>query len=225
MTATLIRLFSLGGGDNFTGLPLNDTWTYDYETNTWTELATDASPDGRNYFGMEYVPPSRFDAWFPRLHGVIMYGDVMYDANGDPTIFDIVSRTSDMWHLDVANATWTKVETKNTLEPVGYVKMAFDARRQSLMMFGGVRDHALWPEEPTLDDTWTFNLYTKKFRKLSPRHSPSARSWHDTVATRRGVMIFGGGPSRFEYTNETWKFAGGSWNFAGGSWYQVANCD
>ncbi|MFC2031470.1 kelch repeat-containing protein [Chloroflexota bacterium] len=41
-------------GGNPHGSLLNDTWAYDYETNTWTEMSPDVSPSRRDGHAMAY---------------------------------------------------------------------------------------------------------------------------------------------------------------------------
>ena len=38
--------------------PFADTWTYDYDTNTWTELTLQPAPSARGWHAMAYDAPS-----------------------------------------------------------------------------------------------------------------------------------------------------------------------
>ncbi|HEV8535358.1 MAG TPA: kelch repeat-containing protein [Candidatus Limnocylindria bacterium] len=48
----------LFGGAGSGEKPLGDTWTYDYDTNTWTELTVQPAPSARGWHAMAYDAPT-----------------------------------------------------------------------------------------------------------------------------------------------------------------------
>jgi N-acetylneuraminic acid mutarotase len=48
------RIILFGGSDIATWRYINDTWSYDFNTDTWTEMKPATSPPGRNYQAMIY---------------------------------------------------------------------------------------------------------------------------------------------------------------------------
>ena len=79
-----------------------------------------------------------------------------------------------------------------------------DATLGRVILFGG----AVGFGEVPSDETWSYDIGRNAWTKLSPTRSPSARRWHDMLyadAARR-IVLFGGGPDRNAFTNETWLF-------------------
>ena len=86
---------------------LNDTWIYNAQTNSWTQLNPVTRPPGRQ-MGQMY-----FDA---SLGLVVLYG-----GQGQAAILD------DLWILDVGTGTWTQLTTTNPRVPLYLASAAFAA--------------------------------------------------------------------------------------------------
>jgi hypothetical protein len=130
---------------------LDDTWSYDPATNTWTQLtATGVGPSARSGLGMAYDPHSKM---------VILFGgiDSQFVCYGDT------------WSFDPAEGTWTQ------LEPIGASPMArgrsvlaYDANLDKMLLFGGSTVQADasggFGTQVYLNDTWVYgvNLDTGK---------------------------------------------------------------
>lgn len=71
-----------------------ETWYYDYNTNTWTEVAVDTSPPALAMYGMA------FDA---ATGNVVLYG-------GEMTSKHAGNLSSDVWLFDPRASTWTRVQ-------------------------------------------------------------------------------------------------------------------
>lgn len=114
---------------------LNDTWVYDFATNTWTGITPVADvPTMRSGHRMTYDPTS---------------GTIVLFGGWDGTAY-----FDDTWSFDVATSTWTD------LSPVGNVPMArdshsfiYDAATQELVLFGGFVGAA-----DVGNDTWSFGM-------------------------------------------------------------------
>jgi N-acetylneuraminic acid mutarotase len=171
------------GGDDF-GPVYDHTWSYDVETDEWTDHQPRARPAARNFFAMTY------DA---RSDRVLVYGGI----GPGGTFLD------DLWAFDVDSATWAKVEVRAGPEGRGYAHMAYDAVTDRTYLFGGVTE----PDETPLDDTWAFDAGTSTWRRLDVR-GPSGRGWHVLAADADAgrLVLHGGGTSREACTNETWTF-------------------
>jgi hypothetical protein len=71
-----------------------ETWYYDYNTNTWTEVAVETSPPALAMYGMAYDPATGT---------VVLYAGEMtskYAGNLSP----------DVWVFDPASSDWSKVQ-------------------------------------------------------------------------------------------------------------------
>lgn len=182
------------GGDDFSNL-FDDTWAYDYESNTWTKMSPPRSPSARSFYAMAYDEGS---------DRVILFGG--FDA--------LDELLGDTWAYDYDSDTWTRVSRRGGPEPRGYSAMAYDRRTDRTILFGGITGSF---EEP-LNDTWTLHLETSTWERLQVP-GPSARGWHVMAADAESdsIVLFGGGASRADCTDETWIF-----DPAADTWSQVA---
>ncbi len=107
----------LFGGANEVAWGLNDTWAYDYNTNTWTEK----SPGPAKHLGARIA----YDAESDRI---ILFGG--YNLAG--ILFN------DTWAYDFNLDTWT--EMKPSISPPGrnYQAMTYDAKSDRVLTWGGV---------------------------------------------------------------------------------------
>ncbi len=171
------------GGDDFSTL-FDNTWAYDYETDTWTKMDPLKPPSARSFYAMAYDEGS---------DRVILFGgfDEFDDSLGDT------------WAYDYDRDRWTRLSRTGGPEPRGYSAMAYDRKGDRMILFGGVTG----PQEEPLDDTWSYDLETNTWRKLQAS-GPSARGWHVMAADREtnSIVLFGGGASRSDCTGETWIF-------------------
>ena len=184
-----------GGGDFQTWLPLDETWTYDYPTNTWTQLHPATSPLSINFGAMAYDS---------RAELIVMFsGSYWYNETGAGWNLD------ETWTLDVPEATWRRVPTAVAPTARTYHRMDYDPRLGEVLMFGGCTGTD-FPDDPLIpqNDTWAFNARTGLWRQLDPKAVPGPTGWHTlvfaTVADR--AVVFGGGVSRDLPTRATWLY-------------------
>jgi N-acetylneuraminic acid mutarotase len=187
------RAILFGGADGYTSETLNETWTYDFEANVWTQMNPENPP-----------PPHHFGAmvYHPRAHRTVLFGG--YDVYADETL-------SDTWSYDSTANAWSELTPQVSPPARMYHAMAWDAASNRVIMFGGVAR----PYEPVFDDTWAFDLRRNTWTQLSPHAAPSARAWHVMAGTQSGVLLFGGSPTHSPFTNDdTWMYRGsrGVWN-------------
>jgi N-acetylneuraminic acid mutarotase len=84
------RVILFGGVSGGDEKPYADTWTYDYNTNTWTELTLQSAPSARGWHAMAYDPPS----------GTV----VLFGGGADREHFQ-----ADTWVFDPARLIWSSV--------------------------------------------------------------------------------------------------------------------
>jgi N-acetylneuraminic acid mutarotase len=177
------RMILFGGLD----LPLmkkyrNETWAYDFNTNTWNNMNPTTSPPGQNFFQM------------------------VYDATSDRVLAWIMPDVGDgnnMWAYDFETNTWTEMPVK---EPAWryYGAMVYVPTVKRDFVFGGVTPDT----EKPFDDLWTYDAVTNTWEQLSFVSGPSARGWHTmTYSTKSDrIVLIGGGTDRYSFTNEVWIF-------------------
>ena len=163
---------------------MNDTWAFDFETNTWTEMAPPESPPPHHFAAMAY---------HPLADRVVLFGG-----------FDIYAYVSlnDTWTYDYNTDTWTEVNTEVSPPARLYHTLAWDLWSNQMIMFGGV----VYPYRPRFGDTWSLDLTENTWTQLAPTPpEPTARAWHVMQGTWGGPLLFGGSPQHSPYTfDDTW---------------------
>ncbi len=172
----------------------NDTWRYDPQTNTWTDIEVSTCPSPRMWHAMVYDP---------NASSVIMFGGVGVGEYG-AVLHDTWSLTSDEWRR---------------LEPTGIVPssrsqhaMAYDGSNRVVVLFGG-----LGSTNRSLDDTWIYDSPANAWQELKASGAtPSPRSGHSMVSAPawNQVLLFGGhnyggdlpafDPSQLTHFNDLW---------------------
>ena len=179
------RIILFGGFDMTSGRYYTDTWAYDYNTDTWTEMKPSTSPPGRNYQAIAY------DAESDR---VLTWGGMGLDGK---------LLAPSVWSYDFNTNSWEEMKTGEGPHPQGadYPAMVYDAKADRTILFGG---------EYQGDETWAYDYNTNTWTDLKPSTVPGKLSRHamvySTAADR--VILFGGqvGPTNFKYTGETWTY-------------------
>lgn len=174
---------------------VDDTWTYDVDTDTWTLMDPMPRPPPLGYYEAAY------DAGSDR---VIVFGGYGPEARSDET-----------WAYDLDADAWTRMAPADSPSARTYHAMTYDPVRDQVLMFGGVLD----PDEAPLNDTWAYDVDADGWTRLDPPSSPSSRGWHDMAYLPGAgrVVLFGGGLSRSDYTDETWFYdpVANDWERAG----------
>ncbi len=178
--AGLFILF--GGAITATGFT-NSTWSYEYGTNTWTNITPRVGPSPRAGAGIVY--DSRADR-------VIVYG-------GSISNFGVAR---DTWVFDYTNDTWTNVTSASGPGPRSLSNMVYGSAADRTILFGGAGMFG------PLGDTWSYDYETNAWTMLTA-NSPGAlfapSMAYDSTADR--VVLFGGaifsGPNII-WKNDTW---------------------
>ena len=177
------RIILFGGTSKFGVLSveyfLDDTWSYDLNLDTWTDMNPAEAPSRRWGTAMAY------DAESDR---VILFG------GGLPALSD------ETWAYDFNTNTWTKMEPTTRPSRRVPVTMAYDAESDRIVLFGG------WAGAPD-DETWTYDFNSNTWTKMQPTTRPSRRVEsslaYDAESDR--VILFGGATSAGD-NDETWAY-------------------
>jgi hypothetical protein len=165
---------------------VDETWVYDYNTDTWTNMQTKVHPTGRNYVGMVY--DSKVDR-------VVVWGD--WNKNYNPSL------DSSVWTYDYNTNTWQEIKQKKNGPAVrDYQSLAYDAKADKIIMYGGY-DYGN-------DETWVYDLGTNTWQKMQTAQNPGALSRYSMVYAKSAnkTVLFGGqvGPAYYNYMGETWLY-------------------
>ncbi len=156
----------------------NETWAYDFDSNTWTKMKPAVRPPGMNYHAMAY------DAAADRV--------VLIGSNADDV-------TDDTWLYDYNTDTWEARKTAESPRHRDYSRMVYAAGIGRMILFGG--------EEPLArNDTWAYDFKANTWTELKPATSPDKRAWHAMAysSAAERIILFGGGRNRNSFTMETW---------------------
>jgi len=154
--STADDVFIVFGGTNWAGANYNDTWEYDYNTNTWADKVAWNAPY-QNY-GAQLVYDQEEDLF-------IFYGG--FTAAG--------GLLSETWSYDYGTNTWANLTAAVSGSPSGtaYHSMVYDSTQNVTVWFGG-GNAALTP----MNEMWTFDYGTLTWTQVTLDQTPEARMYH-----------------------------------------------
>ncbi|MCK5037837.1 MAG: hypothetical protein KAS16_01950 [Thermoplasmata archaeon] len=167
----------LFGGKGASG-NLDDTWAYDYGTNTWTNMTPGIpiSPQKRFLGGMNYDSLNR---------RVILFG------GWDSASF------SDTWAYDYQANTWTNMNPASPPTGRDRFTMTFDKMVNRSVIYGG------WSGGGIEDDTWTYNYGTNTWELMVTPTHPTVGYDGSIAYTDYGIIVLFGG-HLLATDDETW---------------------
>jgi N-acetylneuraminic acid mutarotase len=159
---------------------LGDTWSYDYNTNSWAEMNPVISPSPR--WGASLVYDSESDI-------VILFGG---KSNGE----DVSPET---WSYDYNTNTWINMDPSIQPSSRNEFDMVYDSKSDRCILFGGTS-----ADGSHSDETWSYDYNTNTWTNLHPLNSPPKKKAHgmayDVESDR--IILFGGHHGGYE--SETW---------------------
>ena len=183
------RIILFGGGqsseDNY-----DDTWAYDYNTDTWTEMQPEVSPPGRGYHGMVYDPVS---------DRVLLWG-----GGTDAGVSDL-----HVWAYDYNTDAWTAKEPPANA-PVYRAGFGWFYHSPSgrMMIFGGLSENYGALADQTV---WAYDYRANSWEALTPSTSPSKRAYCPMAyaPSVNKALLLGGelvSQTADEISDETWVY-------------------
>jgi hypothetical protein len=180
--AGLNKVVLFGGTSSNTATPPAETWTWD--GTTWTQLTPATQPSSRSQAAMVY------DSSRQRL---VLFGGVNVGT---------IARLNDTWEFD--GTTWAQVVTANTPPIRASPGMAYDVRRQRVVLFGST----------TSSDTWEYdgtNWLQRTPSAFPPPRSQTAMAWDPVNEVSVMFSGYDASPGMTSYT-DTWTWSGSSWS-------------
>lgn len=171
----------------FGGVDINDnwrddTWIFDSQTNTWTQVFPETNPPVRDSASAYYDPQSQ---------RIILYGGFRQSG----------THLADTWAYYYSNNSW--INLNPSLKPTGRygATLVYDPINQRGFMFGG-RISLI------SDETWVYYSSNNSWVELNLTVKPSYRYWagltYDKNAQR--IILFGGSRGAGEARGDTWVF-------------------
>jgi N-acetylneuraminic acid mutarotase len=185
------RVILFGGADftQFPGSPyFQETWAYDFNSNTWQQMEASGDPLRRSYFGFAYSSAA---------DRVVAFGGNVHD--------DDEARKGELWAYDYNENAWVQVS---------YTGDVLDDHHPDLV-YAENSDRFLYYVK---NEFWEFDLgeqvWTELERIPETRNRYFLAMAYDMVTDQ--VIVFGGGRAGLSYDNATWIY-----DLANGSWEEV----
>jgi len=170
----------LFGGSTSGGVPSDETWAYDFNSNSWTIMNPSAKPSARERHAMAYDSQS---------DRVVLFGGWQGTTNDET------------WGYDFNSDTWTSMDP-NTKPTARYsTAMVYDSKSDRVIIFGGLA-------VVDLGQTMAYTIDGNVWTVMQPSIRPAARQSHamtyDSQSDR--VVLFGGLLDSSVYSSETWSY-------------------
>ncbi len=167
----------------------NDTWVYDYNTNTWENKTPITSPGRRNGHSMAYDSES---------DRCILYGGLKTYYN--PPLSGV--GWNDTWSYDYNSNSWVEMNPEEYPSTRICAAMSYDSESDRMVLFGG------WSEDRTdIGETWIYNFNDNSWKMQTPESSPSGR-YRPAMAydSESDLVILFGGMSETTAISDTWVY-------------------
>jgi hypothetical protein len=159
---------------------LDDTWAYNFETNTWEEMSPASAPDPRWYHSMNYDVES---------DRVILFGGWSATPGQHPL--------GDTWAYNYNTDTWEELTPSTSPPPRGTHALSYDIESDRVVLFGG------YNLVVDFSDTWIYDYNANNWTESQAHPHPSDRgrveSVYDSESDR--VILYGG--ISYPYSNPT----------------------
>jgi hypothetical protein len=172
---------------------MNDTWAYDYESNTWAEMSPEVSPPRRDFHAMAYDAESDL---------IILWG-----ANEIGRTPMTQEEKATVWAYDYETDTWTAIASTGSPSYRGGHTMVYHPGTDRIILFGGYHQG----DVSFSDETWSYDYNTNTWTQLQPTTHPSGRRHHAMVYDHAAdkMVLFGGIAGNWlneEIGDELWIF-------------------
>lgn len=180
-----------GGGDPESDpfVTYNDTYTYDFATNTFTKMNPPSSPPGRTFAAMVYDE---------QADRVLIFGGRLQD--------DEIDLAGEVWAYDANSDSWELLDTTGGPEQARNPSLVYDpARGRSILWMG--------------TQFWAFDTDSATWTQLDADPAPDLKYFQATAIDEVAglFLLFGGGPRGLTYDNDLWFY-----DLASGAWEMLA---
>ena len=188
------RIIMFGGAIQNMQVDYDDTWSYDLNTNNWTEMSPTTHPSARQWHQMTY---------HSGLDKVVLFGGYI---GGSGESWD---NSEETWTYDYNTNTWTNMAPALSPPGMSGADMVYDSESNLIVLYGG------WPDgaytSPALIETWTYDLASNTWTNVTPSVQPSCRSWGQMAYDSESddIVLFGGWeifPELWAPLNDTWTY-------------------
>jgi N-acetylneuraminic acid mutarotase len=190
-------------GDYFDLAPWSETWVYDFDTDTWTNMEPVETPYGLR------GPRMVYDAESDRM---ILFGGWEVGNSTKGGAFE------EVWAYDYNTNTWTKMDPKVSPPGRNYHAMAYDAESDRVILWGGdgpvpVDVRSVWAYDYNADlweelESRSFDYNSNTWAQLSDSPMPGDLLYHAMVYIGKSdrIIIYGGGPNLDFHKDNIWVY-------------------
>ncbi|MFX1504772.1 MAG: kelch repeat-containing protein [Promethearchaeota archaeon] len=169
---------------------VGETWSYDYDSNTWENLTTENSPPFRGGCTMSYDKAN---------DKMIMFGGINSDMNGTIPFYQ------DTWVYDYNNNIWTNMSPIVSPPPLATLGSAYDSESDKMIIFGG----RSCMDGVDRDETWAYDYKENTWTNMHPPVYPSKRCVCKMIYNSRidRILLFAGVRHYdWEIYRDTWSY-------------------
>lgn len=160
------RILMYGGADWQNGYTFYDElWSYEPETNTWTQLEMHNSPDPRFNTMLVYLP---------ERHQLFLFGGMSQQDKTDGTFI-----------FDFATSTWTELHPSNEPSRRSDASIVYDPENDVVVLYSGYLQN-----DTHTQDTWIYSFTEQNWIRQHPENTPIGQYGHYMVyAEETGQLL------------------------------------
>lgn len=135
---------------------------------------------------------------------------VLRFAGALPIVWMLIMIGGVIWSVQKPAYGWVPVEVDTKPGPLQNAEVAFDTRRNRLVLFGGASANLGGDKWDLNNDTWEWD--GNQWIKMTPKENPPGRMDHALAYDeRRGVVVMFGGCGANGRLSDTWEWNGETW--------------
>jgi hypothetical protein len=192
-----------GGADPYTTGDLSDLWAWNSAAGTWTQMRPAATPPVRHQSGMT------FDS---QRNVAVVFGGAI---QGDNVV------TGDTWEWNSAagpDGTWIQTSGPASPSPRRDLRLAFDAARGRVVLFGGASMTCVSQPSGTIcsdteyNDMWEYTV--GGWTEIMANNQPPVRQgeFMEYAPDLGGVLVWSGDhDANYYLQDDTWLWNGSTW--------------
>jgi hypothetical protein len=178
--------FVLFGGRDFGDYSFihpNDTWSYDYDTNSWQNRSPVDTP-------CAFLPAYAYD---PVDEVTLLFG------TGPDCLIN------ETWSYDASANLWSNLQPANAPPYRAFSSAAYDSQSDRLVVYGGIAD---MDRLVIVNETWSYDFKSNAWTNLTVAYSPPPVYAHAMVYDSESdrIIMFGGFAMDGGFLNDTWSY-------------------
>ena len=186
------EIYHFGGLGYASEYSSNELWSYNPNTNTWTDRTPTSSPPGRQFPCLVYDSTNKV---------LVLFGGNGNNVQNYPTQI----LYNDTWTYDPGSKTWTNMSPAVSPSARELSGMAFHKGRGVSVLYGG----NIGPGVVMEADTWAYDYVRNTWTKMTPETSPPPRNAHSMAydpINDKVVLVGGVSPPIYNWRADSWSY-------------------